>query len=489
MPRDAAYRKSEGRPPQNPTITKIGATWSVLSEGELARIRVAALDLIEDPGFDLHHPFLLDRARAAGARVAPSGRVRMDRRLVAELLGRSPSRYSIRNVLGQSWEVGGQTPNGTAIVTDPWIIDYASGEPRRPRLEDLRRNTIVAQGLASVSAVSRMDYPVTDVPGPDSSLRALEEHLLNHGKGYTVMPTSLKSFEQWVGIARVLARGGDIRGLVSTAVAVASPLVLDPMNAEILVRAVRAGFPVICTVCPMAGSTSPYSVAGSLLQSHVEALMVVLACQLVESGAPVLYGSGISLTDLRDGHDLYYTLDKVLWKVAGVQLGLAENLPVMAECGGTLTHRCDPQSGAEGMLFMLSALASRAHVLSGFGSCHNAVGMSAEMMVIQNEYLRASRHLGRGIRMDGGRLGVESLRRAGPGGHFLDDELTLDLMRSDEFLAPGLFDASGGRANGRPLLEAAHARVEEMVSGFSSPVPGNVQEALRAHFRRLRGAA
>ena len=77
--------------------------------------------------------------------------------------------------------------------------------------------------------------------------------------------------------------------------------------------------------------------------------------------------SGLSVTDLRSGADLYYTLDKVLWKNAAVQLGLAENMPVGAECGGTLTHRYDPQAGAEGMLFMLAA-----HASGGIGSPDSA---------------------------------------------------------------------------------------------------------------------
>ena len=81
-------------------------------------------------------------------------------------------------------------------------------------------------------------------------------------------------------------------------------------------------------------------------------------------------------------------------------LGSAEHMPVGAECGGTLTHRYDPQAGAEGMLFMLAAHASGAHRIAGFGSCHNAVGMSAEMMVIQQAYLHAARHIARGIRTD-----------------------------------------------------------------------------------------
>jgi trimethylamine--corrinoid protein Co-methyltransferase len=193
------------------------------------------------------------------------------------------------------------------------------------------------------------------------------------------------------------------------------------------------------------------------------------------------------VTDLRNGADLYYTVDKVLWKNAAVQLGLAEHMPVGAECGGTLTHRYDPQAGAEGMLFMLAAHASGAHRIAGFGSCHNAVGMSAEMMVMQQAWLQAARHLTRGIRLDDARLAVGSLERVGPGGQFLDDDLTVELMRSDEFFRDDVFDLSGGHGDSRPMLERAHNRVERLLAGYQSRVPEDIQEGLRRYFRELYG--
>ncbi|MCU0873158.1 MAG: hypothetical protein MUE50_12535 [Pirellulaceae bacterium] len=119
---------------------------------------------------------------------------------------------------------------GTAIVTDPWIIDYETGQPRHPCLEDLRRNTIVAEQLEPVVSISRMDYPVTDVPGPESSLRALEMHLLHHTRHYQVMAASLDSFDQWLGLAEVLGRGGDLSRLITSAVAAGSPLVLNELS-------------------------------------------------------------------------------------------------------------------------------------------------------------------------------------------------------------------------------------------------------------------
>jgi trimethylamine--corrinoid protein Co-methyltransferase len=178
-------------------------------------------------------------------------------------------------------------------------------------------------------------------------------------------------------------------------------------------------------------------------------------------------------------------MDKVLWKLAGVQLGLAEHMPVTAECGGTLTYRYDQQSGAEGMLFMLAAHASGAHLLAGFGSCHNAVGMSAEMMVIQDAYLETAQHITRGINTDDRHLALASLERVGPGGHFLDDTLTLELLRSDEFFQGPLFAFDGTPGRNKSLLERAHERVEELVAGFESPVPGDIQERLRRYFHDL----
>ena len=188
---------------------------------------------------------------------------------------------------------------------------------------------------------------------------------------------------------------------------------------------------------------------------------------------------------MRSGHDLYYTMDKVLWKPAISQLGISYNLPTSAECGGSLTFRYDQQSGAEGMLFMLSAHASKAHMLCGFGSCHNANGMSAEMMLIQWEYLQAARFLARGINTDDFHLGLANIASAGPGGNFMTDDLTMAHLSGDEFFQSKLFDFSGGYHEGQSLLEKAHQRVEEMVAGFQSPVPGNIQEKLRRHFHNL----
>jgi trimethylamine--corrinoid protein Co-methyltransferase len=472
-----------------------------LTPGQIEEIQRATEDVLENVGVVVMHDGLLQRARTAGAQVDEvSGVVRLPARLLRELLAQVPAQYQIADLFGNEFTVGGGAPSsgsfqgklGTsagclAIVTDPWIIDYETQRPRRPCLEDLRRHTIIAQELEPVVAVSCMDYPVTDVDGPTSNLHAFEEHLTHYSKHIYVLPTSVESFERWLEIGQVLVQGRDLARsrLYTIGIPVLSPLRLTGANAELLLRSCAYDFPIVSTVCPMAGTTGPYNQTGTLLLGNVENTFLAAMTQIVRPGQPYLYAQGPSRTEMKSGDDMYYTLDKVLWKQGAAQLGRAYDMPVSSECGGTMTYRYDQQNGAEGMLFMLSAYESGAALMAGIGSCYNAVGMSAEMMIIQMGWLEAVTFLDRGVDSEGLDPAVESIKRVGPGGHYLADALTLKTLRSDEFFEQEIFDHTGAYGPYPSLLERAHEKVERMVSDFENPLPGQVREDLGRHFHDL----
>jgi trimethylamine:corrinoid methyltransferase-like protein len=459
----------------------------VLSEGQVSLIMEKTEEILERTGLGVTHPVLLARCRAAGARIDEAeGRVRFPRPVLRELLAAVPESFTIVGAGGLRHVVGDDTAPAAflAIVTDPWIIDYESGEPRRPRLDDLRRHTAIAQALPMVVATSLMDFPLNDVPEPISSLRAMEEWALGNDKHFYNIAPDMARYRHYLALAEILFDGRDPGGAAMTvAVGSLSPLACSDLNADFLLDACSHGFPVVPTVCPIAGMTSPYSVAGTLLQSNAEVIGMAALTQAARHGNPYLYASGLSVGHMRSTHDMYYTLDKVLWKTAAVQLGKAYSMPVAAECGGSMTYRYDQQNGAEGMLFMLGALSSGAHLLSGIGSTFNAIGMSAEMMLIHTVWLAASQYLQRGIRTDDLRLAVENIERAGPGGNFLIDDLTLHFLRSDEFFPHALLDYTGGSEPGAPsLLACAHQRAEEIAGDARSPHSEAVQERIRRYF-------
>lgn len=458
-----------------------------LNESQVVLIEEKTEQILERTGLGVSHPVLQKRCRAAGAWVDEAeGRVRFPQPVLCELLAAVPETYTIAGSGGLRHVVGDNAapPAFQAIVTDPWIIDYATGEPRRPRLDDLHKHTAIVQSLPMVVATSLMDFPLADVPEPISSLRAMEEWALGHNKHIYNMATDMARYRHYLDLADILFDGKDPGGATMTvAVGSLSPLACSDLNAELLLDACSHGFPIVPTVCPIAGMTSPYSVAGTLLQSNVEVIGMAALTQAVRRGHPYLYASGLSVGHMRSTHDMYYTLDKVLWKTAAVQLGKAYHMPVAAECGGSMTHRYDQQNGAEGILFMLGALSSGAHLLAGIGSTYNAIGMSAEMMLIHTAWLASAQHLQRGIRTDGARLAVENIERAGPGGNFLMDDLTLRFLRSDEFFSHDLLDYTGGvDPNAKPLLARAHKRAEQIGARAQSPHSEETQEQIQRYF-------
>lgn len=461
---------------------------NVLSQMEIERIKRLSEEIIENIGFNVEHLQLLKIAEKAGAIVSSSDQIiKIPTQLLREMLAKIPSNYSIRGIDGREYHIGRGNQYINAIVIDPWIIDYVTGLPRRPNLEDIRINTILMQKNDQVVEVARMDYPVTEYSDATSTWRALEVHLLNHTKHYNIYTGSIEDFRRWMEIGEILVQGTDLAKsrLMTVAVAIVSPLTIQNFNGDVLLEATARNFAVHPTICPMAGTTSPYSKDTTLLQCNVENIFLAALTQMVNPGNPFIYGCGPSVSNMRSGHDLYYTMDKVLWKIASVQLAKAYNLPTTAECGGTLSHRYDIQSGAESMLFMLAAQNSGADILSGLGSCYNANGLSSEMMVIQSAWLDAAKYLSRGINTEYLQEGIESIRTQGPGGNFLMDDLTLKNLRTDEFFSSSLFDNSGGYGMERSMLEKAHRRVQEITAEYKSPVPEAIQEGLRRYFHDL----
>ena len=461
---------------------------NVLTQQEIERIKVSTEKLIEEMGFKVLDAELRRKAAKAGAIVDEQEQtVKIPAALLRELLSTVPSSYTIRTIDETEYVIGGGNQYITAIVTDPWIIDYETQTPRRPSIKDVKTNTILTQLNPKTAQVSRMDFPVTEYNDASSSLRALETHLLNHTKHYAVYAGSLESFHQWMEIGRLIAPNGLAgSGLMSVAVAIVSPLVLTDINVALLKGATDNGFAVLPTICPMAGTTSPYNKSATLLQGNVENIFLAAMTQLLKPGNPFLYLLGPSVSDLRSSQSLYYTMDKALWKAASVELARSYSMPVGSECGGTLSHRFDMQSGAESMMFMMIAQNMGSDVLTGLGSCYNANGLSSEMIVMQSAWLKVSEYLSRGIGFEYFEEGLQSIKNQGHGGLFMIDDLTLNLMNSNEFFVSKLFDMSGNyEAGALSMLEKAHQKVEELTADYVSPVPENVQEKLRRYFHDL----
>jgi trimethylamine--corrinoid protein Co-methyltransferase len=454
-----------------------------LSAEQIEKIHDATLYVLEEKGIQVTHPNMQRIAKKHGAEIKDD-RIRIPRQLLDELLTAVPASFDIGDIAGRCSNVGNGSRHCHAIVTDPWIIDCPSGTPRRPVMDDLIRNTVLGQKLDKIVAMSCMDFPVADVSGEDSNLRALEQHLLHHNKHNFIFAAGEDGLSRWKKLIELYNSNSNCGApLFSMAAALISPLIISDFNIDIIFTACGYGFPIIPTICPMAGTTSPYSRYGTLLQGNIENIAMAALVQMIKPGQPIFYVQGPSVTDLSNGNSLYYTLDKVTWKSAAVELAKSYRIPVLSASGGTMTSHFDQQNGMEGILFMLASVISGADFLTGFGSCYNAVGMAPEMTVIHDAWFDAVQFLQQKIDSSQADMALDSIMRIGEEQHFLADDLTLENMHSREFFQNDLFDFSGSMKDSVPMLEKAHEKVMKLTAEKSIVLPGKLAEQIQRFFK------
>ena len=415
----------------------------------------------------------------------PDGeKVYLPGRLVEECLAMAPARFWLHRRDGTAVEIGTDTRVFGSLVIDPWIIDYETQKPRRPVLEDVVRHTRLGDALEDVDFLYRMDMPPEDVPGAHAFIRTLEAFALNTTKPMLAAPASRESLADWLELAEILAGGRPLaeHPILCLFAPVTTPLTFHALNAEIMKEGIRRGLPLCAQTEPIAGTTAPLSFAGGLLMGNCENLFLVTMAQLLKPGAAIAYSVGNALTDMRTGCAVFYPADKMLWKIASAQMARFYRLPIEGEATGSLVGRYDTQNGIEHALHMLPAVVSGGGMFNGLGSCYNACGMSAEMVVIHADLLRLLDRIRLGVAVSEEMLAADAIIQAGPGGHFLEDPLTLKMLRSGEFFTGGCFDRTGERSPNRfedSLLARAHRRVEELLATHVPAVPEEVAEAVR----------
>ena len=418
---------------------------------------------------------------AAGAEVR-GDRVHFSPEVLNRLVALAPRSYEIRSPFGRSWTVGDGNQYMAGIVVDPWINDPAG--VRRPAMEDLLTNLALMEHYDEIVLASRMDFPMTDYEGDISSYKALELFFLNFNKHISAYCTSVESLQEYFDIGRKLLNKEDLTDskLMTVAVATLSPMALTEINCRLMLEAVKYHFPIIPTTCPMAGSTSPYTLISTFVQGMAEVIGLCAIVQAVSPGNPYLSAFGPSVSSLLDGHNMYYTMEKPLWKLAAAEVSASYDLPFLAECGGTTPAGFDMQCGAEAMMQMFSAVGSNADLLAGVGSCYNANGLSAENIVIGMTFKQAADFMCRGIRMESLDAALDSIDEQKDVGHYLMDDLTLEYMRSDEFFSAPAMNIMGEFKEAPTMLQIAQAIIRDVKEKYVSPVPADAQARIREYF-------
>jgi trimethylamine--corrinoid protein Co-methyltransferase len=461
-----------------------------LSKAQLQRIHDASLKVLASTGVEVHNDEALDLYQQGGARVE-GRRVYITPAMVAEAVKRAPSRVLL----------AGRDPAQDVVLEGQRIYAGTGGSPTMmldPGADSVRPATLrdLADMACLADALPHCDFLVipltpTDIADEHMPLNRFYTSLAFCAKHVMGGVYSLEGARQVIELGSAIAGGLQalqVRPLISNITSwMVSPLHLDTEVTQILIEWCRHGLPVALSSAPMAGSTSPVTLAGTLVQLNAEQLSGIVLTQLVRPGTPVLAGYIPGVADMRSGGYLGGAVEFGMMQAAASQLAHHYGVPIYGSGGMSDSKLPDAQAGYEKMATLLLA------AMGGCNYIHHAIGMvtnmsaaSLEQAVMDDEVAGMVLRVLRGAEITEETLAVEAIARVGPGGHYLMDDHTLQFMRSELF-HPSLADRQNrsawevaGKLDAR---SRAAARAEKLLRDHEPmDLPVAVDKVIRSRF-------
>src|SRR6058998_3291032 len=178
------------------------------------------------------------------------------------------------------------------------------------------------------------------------------------------------------------------------------------------------------------GAMSPVSIPATLVQQMAEALAGIALAQLIRPGAPVVFGSFLSNTDMQSGSPSFGTPESGIGVLCTGQIARRFGLPWRG--GGALnaSQTVDAQAAYESLMtFLPTFLAGANFVMHSAGWLEGGLVSCYEKFIVDVELLRELRHEFTPLEIDEASLAYDAHVEVGPGGHFLGAAHTLERFR------------------------------------------------------------
>ena len=416
----------------------------VLAPDQLEMLHDASLRLLEETGMDFLNGAARDTLKAAGAEVEPgTERVRFDRGLIEAAVAKAPSRFTLhaRNP-ARNLEMGGNAINFAVVGSAPNVSDTEGG--RRPgNFADYCDLLRLGHSLNAVHLFG--GYPVEPIDldpairhlDAVSALATLTDKVFSI---YALGPHRIRDGIEMARIARSatedeMRREPSVLSIINTS----SPLRLDGPMIEGMIEMARMNQVICVTPFTLAGAMAPATLAGALALQNAEALATIALTQIVQPGAPVIYGGFTSNVDMKSGAPAFGTPEYVRAALAGGQLARRYGLPYRSS-NGNASNTVDTQAAYESSMSLWGAVMGHANLVKhGAGWLEGGLCASFEKMVLDAELLQGMAEFLKPMVVDEAEIGLDAIAEVGPGGHFFGAAHTLERYET-AFYAPILSD-------------------------------------------------
>ena len=412
----------------------------VLSEDQLEQIHMATLEIMERIGVKITNPKALEVLDGAGARVNDD-RVRIPAWMVKDALQKAPSRVVLgkRNGEDTVFLEGDKSWFGPSLDCVDFL-DPMTNE-RRPFISgDCRITASVADALPNYTWVMTIGM-AADAPA-DIADRVIAKQVMTYcEKPYVFCCKDVNSVRDIYEMA-VLIAGSEERFQQAPTIAQftqpIAPLVHSDSTIDKLIYCAEKSIPLVYYSAGMTGGTAPMTFAGLLVQVSAESLTGLVLHQLIRPGAPIIYGAFTTIMDMGTTIFSYGAPEMSLMAAAMAQMAQYYKLPFFGTAGCSDAKFPDPQAAAEAAFSCLSSALIGANLIHDPGWLDHGSLASPAYIVLVHEVLCMVKHYMRGIPVNDETLALDMIEHVGPGGHFLDEDHTMNHFRNIWY--PELFD-------------------------------------------------
>ena len=475
-----------------------GGQYCPLSPEQIKIVHETSLKILETTGFTYEQGLenTIQMIVENGASVDQDKRkVTFPRKLINEQVAKAPEKVVLC----------GQDPNNDLHLTENRvhlgtggaaikILDPKTGKARPTTLKDLYDVSRLVDQLDNIHFLIKPCI-ATDIAIEDYNINWFYTCLSATSKHVMSGVNDEKGLHDVIKMASMIAGGLDKlqkRPFISfTACFAISPLKLCTQSTRIMQEANRNLIPVALSSAPMAGSTSPLTMAGTLAQLHAEQLVGITICQLTRQGAPVLYGGIPGLANLKTMGYLGGAVEFGMMNAAIHQLSDHIKVPNYNSAGLTDSKVPDAQAGYEKALSaLLASMGGSNYIHHSAGMPESMLTIAHEQFVIDDEIIGNCCKVLKGIEVDAEHLALEVIDSVGPGGNFITDPHTMTHLRTEYYDGNGVTDRKsrekwekdGCLDTRQRALDIAKKLLE---SPKQSYIPEEVDKAIREKFNIL----
>ncbi len=411
------------------------AATEILNDEQVETIIQTALEVLASQGMRFLEPGSRDLMRKAGADVDEAEEiVRFDPAMVREKLSLAPATFELRaRNPARDLKVGGNNILFASVGGPAFCSDLDNG--RRPgTYAEMCDYFRVVQSLNIIHQEGGGAFEAMDLPAETrhldlylAQIRLLDKNCQSYALGRERTVDSIEMACIALGVDRAeLADRPAILAIINTN----SPMQLDIPMTEAVIE--LAGANQVCCITPftLAGSMSPATLAGTLMQQTAEVLAVATFAQVVNPGAPIIYGSFASNVDMRSGAPALGTPEYTKAAQASGQIARRLGLPFRSS-NTTVSNCIDGQAVFESQMSLWGSVMGHANLVNhAAGWLEGGLTASFEKLIIDAEMLQMMAEYLRPIEVNDDELAVEAIAEVGPGGHHFGTSHTLERYES-----------------------------------------------------------